>query len=112
MTRNAKSQGRKSHSKSQNCQAKILHKKDTFTLIAMNFVEEQLMIYVEYQRLPTNLIFRESKALLISKYRRIGDIQPHLQWNKGKPLAFSLHFLFRCDQNHYSSLTPQIMKTC
>ena len=27
--RNGKSQGQKSHSKSQNCQAKILHKKDT-----------------------------------------------------------------------------------
>ena len=24
-----------------------------------------------------------------------------------KPLAFSLHFLFRCDQNHYSNLTSQ-----
>ena len=43
----------------------------------MNFVQEQLMIYVEHQRLATNLIFRESEALLISKYRRIGDIQHH-----------------------------------
>ena len=43
MTRNAKSQGRKSHTKSQNCQAKILHKKThTFTIIAMNYVQEQL----------------------------------------------------------------------
>ena len=29
-----------------------------------------------------------------------------------KPLAFSLHFLFRLDQNHYSNLTSEIMKTC
>ena len=29
-----------------------------------------------------------------------------------KPLAFSLHFLFRSDQNHYSNLTSKIMKMC
>ena len=29
-----------------------------------------------------------------------------------KPLAFSLHFLFRRDQDHYSSLTSKIMKMC
>ena len=29
-----------------------------------------------------------------------------------KPLTFSLHFLFRCDQNHYSNLTSKIMKMC
>ena len=29
-----------------------------------------------------------------------------------KSLAFSLHFLFRCDQNHYSNLTSKIMKMC
>ena len=29
-----------------------------------------------------------------------------------KPLAFSLHFLFRCDQNHNSNLTSKIMKMC
>ena len=27
-----------------------------------------------------------------------------------KPFVFSLHFLFRRDQNHYSSLTSKIMK--
>ena len=27
------------------------------------------------------------------------------------PLAFSLHFLYRRDQNHYSNLTSKIMKT-
>ena len=29
-----------------------------------------------------------------------------------KPLAFSLNFLFRRDQNHYSNLTSKIMKIC
>ena len=29
-----------------------------------------------------------------------------------KPLAFSLHFLFRRDQNAYSNLTSKIMKKC
>ena len=29
-----------------------------------------------------------------------------------KPLDFSLHFLFRRDQNHYSNLTSKIMKMC
>ena len=29
-----------------------------------------------------------------------------------KPLAFSVHFLFRRDQNHYSNLTSKIMKLC
>ena len=29
-----------------------------------------------------------------------------------KPLAFSLHFLFRRDQNHHSDLTSKIMKMC
>ena len=29
-----------------------------------------------------------------------------------KPLAFSLHFLFRRDQNHYSNLTSKIRKMC
>ena len=29
-----------------------------------------------------------------------------------KPLAFSLHFLFRRDQNYYSNLTSKIMKMC
>ena len=32
------------------------------------------------------------------------------KFHAGKPLAFSLHFLFRRDQNHYSNLTSKIMK--
>ena len=34
------------------------------------------------------------------------------KFHAGKPLAFSLHFLFRRDQNHYSNLTSKIMKMC
>ena len=32
------------------------------------------------------------------------------QFHAAKPLPFSLHFLFRCDQNHYAKLTSKIMK--
>ena len=34
------------------------------------------------------------------------------KFHDAKPLAFSLHFLFRRDQNHYSNLTSKIMKMC
>ena len=34
------------------------------------------------------------------------------KFRAAKPLAFSLHFLFRRDQNHYSNLTSKIMKMC
>ena len=34
------------------------------------------------------------------------------KFHAAKPLAFSLHFLFRRDQNHYSNLTSNIMKMC
>ena len=34
------------------------------------------------------------------------------KFNAAKSLAFSLHFLFRRDQNHYFNLTPKIMKMC
>ena len=34
------------------------------------------------------------------------------KFHPAKPLAFSLHFLFRRDQNHYSNLTSKIMKMC
>ena len=34
------------------------------------------------------------------------------KYHSAKPLAFLLHFLFRCDQNHYSNLTSKIMKMC
>ena len=34
------------------------------------------------------------------------------KFHAGKPLAFSLHFLFRCDQNQHSNLTSKMMKMC
>ena len=34
------------------------------------------------------------------------------KFHAAKPLAFSLHFLFRRDQNHYSNMTSKIMKMC
>ena len=34
------------------------------------------------------------------------------KFHVAKPLAFSLHFLFRRDQNHYYNLTSKIMKMC
>ena len=34
------------------------------------------------------------------------------KFHAAKPLAFSLHFLFLRDQNHYSNLTSKIIKMC
>ena len=34
------------------------------------------------------------------------------KFHAAKPLAFSLHFLFQRDQNHYSNLTSKIIKLC
>ena len=34
------------------------------------------------------------------------------KFHAAKPLAFSLHKLFRRDQNYYSNLTSKIMKMC
>ena len=34
------------------------------------------------------------------------------KFHAAKPLTFSLHFLFRRDQNHNSNLTSKIMKMC
>ena len=34
------------------------------------------------------------------------------KFHAAKPLAFSLHFPFRREQNHYSNLTSKIMKMC
>ena len=34
------------------------------------------------------------------------------KFQAAKPFAFSLHFLFQRDQNHYSNLNSKIMKMC
>ena len=46
--------------------------------------------------------------IVFSLYFKFGAKKFHA----AKPLAFSLHFLFRRDQNHYSNLTSKIMKMC
>ena len=46
--------------------------------------------------------------IVFSLYFKIRAIKFHA----AKPLAFSLHFLFRRDQNHCSNLTSKIMKMC
>ena len=45
---------------------------------------------------------------IFSLYFKFGTKKIHA----AKQLAFSLHFLFRRDQNHYSNLTSKIMKMC
>ena len=58
--------------------------------------------HVNKKPLPRNRIF------VFSLYFKIRAKKIHA----AKPLAFSLHFLFRRDQNHYSNLTSKIMKMC
>ena len=55
--------------------------------------------------LPRNRIFVQTP---LSHYFKIRAKKIHA----AKPFAFSLHFLFRRDQNHYSKLTSKIMKMC
>ena len=45
---------------------------------------------------------------VFSLYFKIREKKMHA----AKPLAFSLHYLFRRDQNHYSNLTSKIIKMC
>ena len=55
--------------------------------------------------------YRETEFLfntVFSLYFKIRAKKIHA----AKPLAFSLHFLFRRDQNHHSNLTSKIMKMC
>ena len=49
------------------------------------------------------ILFQHCFLNLLEKSKKI---------HAAKPLAFSLHFLFRRDQNHYSNLTSKIMKIC
>ena len=52
---------------------------------------------------------RESEILFVfSLYFKIRAKKTHA----AKTLAFSLHFLFRREQNTYSNLTSKIMKLC
>ena len=60
--------------------------------------------HVNKKQLPRNRIFVQT---VFSLYFKIRAKKIHA----AKPLAFSLHFLFRRDQNHYSNLTSK-MKMC
>ena len=62
--------------------------------------------HVNKKPLPRNRIFVQtqfSHSTLQLERQKIHD---------AKTLAFSLHFLFRRDQNHHSNLTSKIMKMC
>ena len=61
--------------------------------------------HVNKKPLPRNRIFVQTPFSLYFKIRA-------KKIHAAKPLAFSLHFLFRRDQNHYSNLTSKIMKMC
>ena len=61
--------------------------------------------HVNQKPLPRNRIFVQTPFSLYFKIRA-------KKFHANKPLAFSLHFLFRRDQNHYSNLTSKIMKMC
>ena len=62
--------------------------------------------HVNKKPLPRNRIFVQtpfSHSTLKLERKKI---------HAAKPLAFSLHFLFRRDQNHHSNLTSKTMKMC
>ena len=62
--------------------------------------------HVNKKPLPRNRIFVQtpfSHSTLKLERKKI---------HAAKPLAFSLRFLFRRDQNHYSNLTSKIIKMC
>ena len=61
--------------------------------------------HVNKKPLPTNQIFVQTPF----SHSTLNLEQKN---HAAKPLAFSLHFLFRRDQNHYSNLTSKIMKMC
>ena len=61
--------------------------------------------HVNKKPLPRNRIFvqtRFSHSILKLEQKN----------SRRKTSRFSLHFLFRRDQNHYSNLTSKIMKMC
>ena len=57
--------------------------------------------HVNKKPLPRNRIFAQTQVS-----------HSTLKIYAAKPLAFSLHFQFRRDENHYSNLTSKIMKMC
>ena len=61
-------------------------------------------------RMWTKNHYRETEFLSNTVFSLYFKIRAKI--HAAKPLAFSLHFMFRRDQNHYSNLTSKIMKMC
>ena len=61
--------------------------------------------HVNKKPLARKRIFVQTPFSLYFKFRA-------QKFHAAKPLAFSLHLLFRRDQNHYSNLPSKIMKMC
>ena len=61
--------------------------------------------YREQKQLTRKQLFVQTP---FSHYFKIRAKKIHV----AKPPTFSLNFLFRRDQNHYSNLTSKIMKMC
>ena len=83
-----------------------LEKKDPIQKIEKTVKIRVKLPHVNKKPLPRNRIFVQtpfSHSTLKLERKKI---------HAAKPLAFSLHFLFRRDQNHYSNLTSKIMKMC
>ena len=59
--------------------------------------------HVNKKALARKRIFVQTQFSLFFKFRA-------KNFHAAKPLAFSLQFLFRRDQNHYCNLTSKIMK--
>ena len=74
-------------------------------------IEKTVKIRVELPHVNKKTTTEKSNSCsntIFSLYFKIRAKKIHA----AKPLAFSLHFLFRRDQNHYSNLTSKIMKMC
>ena len=56
--------------------------------------------------------YRESEFLFKHRFFSLYFTIRAKKIHAAKPLAFSLHFLFRRDQNPHSNLTSKIMKMC
>ena len=89
-----------------------IKKTRTFTIIAMNFVQEQFKKKTGNQgqnaaceQKTTSEKAKFCSNTVFSLYFKIRAKKFHA----AKPLAFSLHFLLHRDQNHYSNLTSKIM---
>ena len=53
-----------------------------------------------------------SEKATLFKHRILITLKQGKKFKPQKSLAWSLHFLFRYDQNHYSNLTSKIKKMC